>query len=78
MHVAKCLQNNVCAKCGAPKLVRPDGCPFCSKCEQEALEQFARMRPDLAAKGKLQLRWLHQTEREPEQPDDGLLEYEDL
>jgi len=57
MGVQSRLNGVVCAKCGKPKIVRPDGGLLCSDCERKALEQFAKMRPDLAKKGKLKIVW---------------------
>ena len=57
MKLDKYLGGITCAKCGKPKIVRPDGGLLCSDCERKALEQFAKMRPDLAKKGKLKIVW---------------------
>ena len=49
------FHDGICARCKCPTIIRPDGLPFCSKCEKEMTERFEKIRPDLAGKKKLRL-----------------------
>jgi len=53
----KALAGLYCAKCGKPKIIRMDNGLFCSECERKANEQFAKIRPDLDKKGKIEINW---------------------
>jgi uncharacterized Zn finger protein (UPF0148 family) len=58
------LGGEFCGKCGAPKMIRPDAGILCADCEKKALQQFEKIRPDIAKKGKLELRWQPKREKD--------------
>ena len=77
MNIDKFLGGSTCAKCGAPKIGRPDGGILCGECERKATEEFAtKIRPDLGKKGKVELQWKPRTDA-PEEDDGSPLIYED-
>jgi hypothetical protein len=58
MDPLKALAGNLCAMCGTPKMIRPDNGLLCSECERKSNEQFAtKIRPDMAKKGKIEIKW---------------------
>ena len=55
--MANPLLGAVCLKCGRPKIIRPDGLPFCSECERKMTREVAeRILPKLGGRGKVVLK----------------------